>query len=81
MPSGLIQSLFSMKNLLPKMYSVCKNSSQESCLGEMFLSTLLIFENNFFVIQGVRINPEGGTELDFNFSILKRNVRGTRPRP
>ena len=48
MPSGLIQSLFSTKNLLPEMYSVAKNASPESRPGEAFLAALLIFENKFF---------------------------------
>ena len=53
MPSGLIQSLFSTKNLLPEMYSVAKNASPESRLGEAFSVMLLIFENKFFAIQRV----------------------------
>ena len=52
-PSGLIQSLFSTKNLLPEMYSVAKNTSTESPLGEAFLPAPLIFENKFFAIQRV----------------------------
>ena len=40
MSFGLIQSLFSA-------YSVAKNASPEYRLGELFLETLFICENNF----------------------------------
>ena len=53
MPSGLIRSLFSMKNLLPEIYSVAENASPESRLGEAFSAALLIFENKFFVVTAV----------------------------
>ena len=53
MPSGLIQCLFSTKNLLLEMCSVAENASPESRLGEAFWAMLLIFENKFFVIQKV----------------------------
>ena len=62
MPSGLIQSLFSTRSLLPEMYRVVKNASPEFRLGEVFLATLFISENKFFVIQspnkfGKRLSP------------------------
>ena len=53
MPSGFIQSLFSTKNLHPKMYSAAKTASSEFYLGEAFLEILFISENNFFVIQSL----------------------------
>ena len=52
-PSGFIQSLFSTKNLLPEMFVVAKNASLKFRLDEVFLTTLLISENNFFVVKRV----------------------------
>ena len=53
MPSGLIQSLFSTKNLLLEIYPVAKNASPESHMGEAFLAAVLTFENKFFGKQRV----------------------------
>ena len=80
MPSGLIQSISSAKNLLAEMYIVAENASPKFGLVEEFLSTLFNSENKYFVIQRVWINRDGVIKPDLQFLYIhEKHLRHSTP--